>query len=165
MEHLFYYLILIHKKEPPKNYNHFEKDYTIIAKPTEVTYKLTDSTKKKIVQHRNNLLPYYPKEYALSELTQLYSFTGLKVVQNNTQTEQNETVHDVVDHEQNQQQSVTRQNTKTQKKMQKKNRKKIEKILPQDHKIKKENQNIDNHHDLEVNHVKITKHSSHNLKY
>ena len=39
--------------------------YQIIAKPTEVTYKLTDSTKKEIVQHRNNLLPYYPKEYAL----------------------------------------------------------------------------------------------------
>ena len=32
--------------------------YQIIAKPTEVTYKLTDSTKKEIVQHRNNLLPY-----------------------------------------------------------------------------------------------------------
>ena len=37
--------------------------YQIIAKPTEVTFKLTDSTKKEIVQHRNNLLPYYPKEY------------------------------------------------------------------------------------------------------
>ena len=32
--------------------------YQIIAKPTEVTYKLTDSTKKEIVQHCNNLLPY-----------------------------------------------------------------------------------------------------------
>ena len=38
--------------------------YQIIAKPTDVTYKLTDSIKKEIVQHRNNLLPYYPKEYA-----------------------------------------------------------------------------------------------------
>ena len=52
--------------------------YQIIAKPTDVTYKITDSDKKEIVQHRNNLLPYYPKEYALRELTQLYSFTGLK---------------------------------------------------------------------------------------
>ena len=43
---------------------------TIIAKPTDVTYKLTDSNKKEIVQHRNNLLPYYPKENALRELTQ-----------------------------------------------------------------------------------------------
>ena len=60
----------------------------IIAKPTEVTYKLTDSTKKEIVQHRNNLLPYYPKEYALRELTQLYSSTGLKIIQNYTHTEQ-----------------------------------------------------------------------------
>ena len=53
--------------------------YQIIAKPTDVTYKITDSDKKEIVQHRNNLLPYYPKEYALRELTQLYSFTGLKL--------------------------------------------------------------------------------------
>ena len=59
--------------------------YQIIAKPTDITYKLTDSTKKEIVQHRNNLLPYYPKEYALRELTQLYSFTGLKVIQNYTE--------------------------------------------------------------------------------
>ena len=44
--------------------------YQIIAKPTDVTYKLTDLNKKEIVQHRNNLLPYYPKEYALRELTQ-----------------------------------------------------------------------------------------------
>ena len=33
----------------------------LIAKPTEVTYKLIDPTKKETVQHRNNLLPYYPK--------------------------------------------------------------------------------------------------------
>ena len=26
-------------------------------------------------------MPYYPKEYALRELTQLYSFTGLKNIQ------------------------------------------------------------------------------------
>ena len=58
--------------------------YQINAKPTEVTYKLTDPTKKEIVQHRNNLLPYYPKEYALRKLTQLYSFTGLKIIQNKT---------------------------------------------------------------------------------
>ena len=32
--------------------------YQIIDKPTEVTYKLTDSTKKEIVQYRNNFLPY-----------------------------------------------------------------------------------------------------------
>ena len=61
--------------------------YQIIAKPTEITYKLIDTTEKEIVQHRNNLLPYYPKEYALRELTQLYSFTGLKVIQNSTQIE------------------------------------------------------------------------------
>ena len=64
--------------------------YQIIDKPTNVTYKLTDSNKKEIVQHRNNLLPYYPKEYALRELTQLYSFRGLKIVQNNSENESNQ---------------------------------------------------------------------------
>ena len=45
--------------------------YQIIDKPTDVTYKLTDTNKKEIIQRQNNLLPYYPKEYALRELTQL----------------------------------------------------------------------------------------------
>ena len=44
--------------------------YQIIAKPTDVTYKIIDSDQKEIVQHRNNLMPNYPKEYALLELTQ-----------------------------------------------------------------------------------------------
>ena len=70
--------------------------YQIIDKTTEVTDKLTDSTKKEIVQHRNNVLAYYPKEYALRELTQLYSFTGLKIVQNKIQTEQNQSVNDKI---------------------------------------------------------------------
>ena len=63
--------------------------YQKIQKPTDVTYKLIDTNKKEIIQHRNNLLPYYPKEYALRELTQLYSFTGLKIVQNNSETKLN----------------------------------------------------------------------------
>ena len=50
-----------------------KRPYQIIDKPTEVTYKLTDLNEKEIVQHRNNLLPYYPKEYAFRDLTQLYS--------------------------------------------------------------------------------------------
>ena len=61
--------------------------YQKIAKPTDVTYKLTDSIKKEILQHRNNLLHYYPKEYALRDFTQLYSFTGLNFVQNHPHTE------------------------------------------------------------------------------
>ena len=105
--------------------------YQIIAKPIEETYKLTDSTKKEIVEHRNNLLPNYPKEYALRELTQLYSFTGLKIIQNHTHTEKEINVHDDIHHKQNH-----KQNTKTPdpKKSQKerKNRKMIEKILPQE---------------------------------
>ena len=55
-----------------------------------MTYKLTDSSKKEVVQHRNNLLPYYPKENALCELTQLYSFTGLKIAQNYSDIVQNQ---------------------------------------------------------------------------
>ena len=64
--------------------------YQIIDKPTDVTYKLTDLNKKEIVKHRSNLLPYYPKEYALRELTQLYSFTRLKVIQNKSDNKQNQ---------------------------------------------------------------------------
>ena len=61
--------------------------YQIIDKPTDVKYKLTDSSKKEIVQHRNNLSLYSPTEYALRELIQLYSFAGLKIVQNNSDIE------------------------------------------------------------------------------
>ena len=64
--------------------------YQIIDKPTDVTYKLTDINKKENVQHRNNLLTYYPKEYALRELSQLYSFTGLKIIQNSSEQNQNQ---------------------------------------------------------------------------
>ena len=87
--------------------------YQIIAKPTDVTFKITDSDQKEIVQHRNNLLPYYPKEYALRELTQLYSFTGLKVIQNNPHTE-NETKeqHDIHLENQNKKSTTTKNNTK-----------------------------------------------------
>ena len=112
--------------------------YQIIAKPTDVTYKITDSDQKEIVQHRNNLLPYYPKEYALRELTQLYSFTGLKVFQNNPHTE-NETKeqHDIHLENQNKKSTTTKNNTKKldqnipQK--ERKNRKMTEKIIPQEH--------------------------------
>ena len=111
--------------------------YRIIAKPTDVTYKLTDSTKKEIVQHRNNLLSYYPKEYALRELIQLYSFTGLKNIQNHPHTEKKIIEQDNVHHEnQNQKQTKAQNNPKMpdrkipQKK--RKNRKMIEKILQQE---------------------------------
>ena len=110
--------------------------YQIIAKSTDITYKLTDSTKKEIIQHHNNLLPYYPKEYALRELTQLYSFTGLKIIQNHTHTEKETNVQDNIHHEkQNQKQTTTRNNTKTPDpkipQKERKNKKMIEKILPQ----------------------------------
>ena len=48
--------------------------------------------KKEIVQHRNNLLPYYPIEYALRELTQLFFFKGLKVIQNCSEQNQNQNI-------------------------------------------------------------------------
>ena len=109
--------------------------YQIIAKPTDVTYKLTNSTKKEIVQHRNNLLPYYPKEYALRELTQLYSFTGLKVIQNHTEKQIDEQ-HTVHHKNQIQKQTISQNNTKTPDpkipQKERKNRKMIEKILPQE---------------------------------
>ena len=116
--------------------------YQINEKPLEVTHKLTDTTKKEIVQHRNNLLPYYPKEYALRKLTQLYSFTGLKDVQNKTETEQNQTAYDKSNKKQIIAQNVTPQAAKIiEQKMnqkEKKNIKMTEKILPQDQKEKPE---------------------------
>ena len=87
--------------------------YQIIAKPTDVTYKITDSDKKEIVQHRNNLLPYYPKEYALRELTQLYSFTGLQVIQNDPHTENTtKKRNDIHLGNQNTKSTTTKNNTK-----------------------------------------------------
>ena len=87
--------------------------YQIIAKPTDVTYKITDSDKKEIVQHRNNLLPYYPKEYALRELTQLYSFTGLKVIQNDPHTDNiTKEQNDIHLGNQNTKSNTTKNNTK-----------------------------------------------------
>ena len=80
-------------------------------------------------------MPYYPKEDALRELTQLYSFTGLKVIQNHIEKEINEP-HNVHHEKQNSKQTTTQNNIKTpnQKIPQKerKNRKMIEKILPQE---------------------------------
>ena len=120
------------KLQPPR-----KGPYQIIAKPTDVTYKLTDSNQKEIVRHRNNLLPYYPKEYALRELTQLYSFTGLKIIQNHPHTEKKVGEQHNIHHEkQNTKPTTIQNNTKApdQKKPQKekKNRKMIEKILPQE---------------------------------
>ena len=111
--------------------------YQITAKPTDVTYKLTDSNQKEIVQHRNNLLPYHPKEYALRELTQLYSFTGLKVIQNHPHTEKIiDEQHNIHHEKQNTKPTTIQNNTKTpdQKIPQKerKNRNLIEKILSQE---------------------------------
>ena len=114
--------------------------YKIIAKSTEVTYKLTDSTKKENVQHRNNLLPYYPKEYTLRKLTQLFSFPGLQVIQNNTYTEQEINVHDDIHHKQNQKQNTKTPDPKIHQK-ERKNRKMIEKIFPQEQ-IKKSEHKI-----------------------
>ena len=90
-----------------------KRPYQIIDKPTEITYKLTASTKKEIFQHRNNLLPYYPKKYALRELTQLYSFTGLKFIQNITQIEQKTTVDYENHHRQSQKENTIHKSIKT----------------------------------------------------
>ena len=82
-------------------------------------------------------MPYYPKEYALRELTQLYSFTGLNVIQNHPHTEKEIDEQHNIHHEQQNTKPITTQNN-TKKSDQKisqkerKNRKMIEKILPQE---------------------------------
>ena len=111
--------------------------YQIIAKPTDVTYKITDSEQKEIVQHRNNLLPYYPKEYALRELTQLFSFTGLKVIENNPHMEnKTKEQHNIHPENQNKKSTTIQNNTKkldqTTTNKERKNRKMTEKIIPQE---------------------------------
>ena len=111
--------------------------YQIIAKPTDVTYKLTDLNKKEIVQHRNNLLSYYPKEYALRDITHLYSVTGLKVIQNHPHTEKELDKQDNVHHEnQNQKHTKAKNNQKISDpkipQKERKNRKMIEQNLPQE---------------------------------
>ena len=58
-------------------------------------------------------MPYYPKEYALRELTQLYSFTSLKVIQNHPHTERKIDDQDNVHHEdQNRKQTKVKNNQK-----------------------------------------------------
>ena len=104
--------------------------YQIIDKSTEVTYKLTDSSKNEIIQHRNNLLPYYPKGYALRELTQLYSFTGLHIVQNTPQIEQNQDVNTTKNKKSKPEPKIPQK--------ERKNRKLTENILTQDQQQKTE---------------------------
>ena len=82
-------------------------------------------------------MPYYPTEYALRKLTQLYFFTGLKVIQNHSHTEKEiDEQHNVHHEKQNQKQTTTQNNTKTPDpkipQRERKNRKMIEKILPQE---------------------------------
>ena len=103
--------------------------YQIIAKPTDVTYKLADSTKKEII----HLLPYYPKEYALRELTQLYSFTCLKVIQNLTHTEQETNLQDNIHHKKKTK-SKTKHNSKQNKNTRPKNTSKRRKKQENDRK-------------------------------
>ena len=38
---------------------------------------------------------YYPKEYALRELTQLYSFTGLQIIHNSSELELNQNTNKI----------------------------------------------------------------------
>ena len=90
-----------------------KEPYQLIDKPTEVTYKLTGLNIKEIVQHRNNLLSYYPKEYALRKLTQIYSFAELHIVQNNPQIEQNQNVNITKNTKTIQQQNVDPQRSNT----------------------------------------------------
>ena len=60
-----------------------------------------------------DLFPYYPKEYALRELTQLYSFKGLHIVHNNPQIEQNQHVNTTKNTKTIQQQNIDPQRSNT----------------------------------------------------
>ena len=73
-------------------------------------------------------MPYYPKEHALRELTQLYSFTGLKVIRNHPHTENNtKEQNDIHLEKQNKKPTTTQNNTKELDQKNLKNTGKIEK--------------------------------------
>ena len=82
-------------------------------------------------------MPYYPKEYALRELTQLYSFTGLKFIQNHPHTEnKTKEQNDIHLENQNTKSTTTKNITKkldqNTSQKERKNRKMIEKVMPQE---------------------------------
>ena len=86
--------------------------------------------------NRNILLPYYPKEYALRELTQLYSFTGLQIIQDNLKIEQNQNTNKTRNQKTTQQKNIAPQPSNTPEikipQKERKNTKMTENILPQD---------------------------------
>ena len=57
-----------------------KRPYHILEKSKVLLNKLRHNNKTEIVKHRNNLLAYSPKDYALCELTNIYSLTGLHIV-------------------------------------------------------------------------------------
>ena len=101
--------------------------HQIIEKPTDVTYKLIDTKKKEIIQHRNNLLHYHPKEHALRELRQLYSFTVLKIIQNNSETKLNHHTDEQASSKLDQQKEIVDQTSPKQKTRTSQKEKKISK--------------------------------------
>ena len=71
---------------PRKNLKKFQlskKDHFKQLKNPQMSHINLSLIKKETKKLRNNLLPYYPKEHALRELTQLY-FTGPHIIENTT---------------------------------------------------------------------------------
>ena len=103
--------------------------YQIIAKPTDVTYKIIDSNKKEIVQHRNNLLPYYPKEYARPRINPIIFFHRIKNYSKRTTSEKTQNKMITPPKIKTQNQSLPKTIHKTIKNLQ--NKEKIEKMTEQ----------------------------------
>ena len=110
---------------------------------TPATNLKNNSNEKVMFQHRNTLQPYYPKEHALRELTQLYSFTGLNVVHDNSDKNQKQTndancLTQLLEpkNKENTRQKSQELSIKQILQKQRKNRKLEEKILPQERKEK-----------------------------
>ena len=101
---------------------------------------------KEIVQHRNKVLPHYPKEYALRGLTKFYSFTGPKIVYNNSDNIQKQTIES----------NCSPQTLETKNK--EKTRQKSQKRRKKHHRKQKKS------HDFEINDENIVKPSFHNPK-
>ena len=146
-----------------------KRPFQIIQKPTKFTYKIIDANKKN--QHRNNFVPYYPKEYFLRELTQLFSFTSLNIVAKPTEINKNTRKFPINYHshpihiKRQPSKKITKNTTNPENQIPQKQRNncKLEekKSLPETEK----NHNNANHCVLQINQEKITKFLSHNLSY
>ena len=141
--------------------------YQTIDKPTDVTYNTNLLTQVKEKLFSIEKITYYPiiQKNMRSVINSVIFFYSFKIVQNNSENEQNQNTNEQIFSKSNQQKKLVRQTSpepKTKTSQKEKNRKMTEKILPQDQKEKSEHRESSR---LRSQPRKTIKHSFHNLKY